>query len=145
MEVLGFYFTVAGTLTGIISLIITILINIKTTNIQKQIKYFEKKTTFKIKKEAIESKINLIYDKNKAKNEVDLIGIREVTMDLKQFDSLLSQKLYNKINEIEKIQKNTEKRKLSKKDIGEIMELIYEIKKILEYDFEVLNENLNEV
>jgi hypothetical protein len=144
MDITGFIFTIIGTVAGIVSLYITIIINRNTNDIKKNIKIHEVKTTFKISRESILNKLNKTYGEYKSNIDgVKIYEIKEILVDLKQYEELYDGEMIKILEDIsDDVTSCSKRNNPSRVKTEKLMVNVYKLIRLLESDIKVMKRDI---
>lgn len=144
MTVWGFWITVAGTVLGLISLVLALYIGVNTSKIKGNLmkKHLEKK--YRKTKRSIMVQLITSYNLLKEDNILDNSNIDECIISLSIYDEILSRITKSKLKTLSK-KLNDDTLNNTFKGKNEIRKLLYELIKRLENELDEQDEYLKEV
>ncbi|HDR8072013.1 TPA: hypothetical protein QCY71_005047 [Bacillus cereus] len=126
MTFLGFWITILGTVVGLVSLWITVIISKNTSKIRDDFMKKHLQEKYKIFKGTIVLKLDTSYALLKESDILDEIEIKESIISLNTYDDILSKETKKKLKTLKKMINNTKTRD-SETGKSEIRNLLYEI------------------
>lgn len=142
MNEIGFIITFIGTVAGIIALWMTIVINRKTNELQKNIKYFEVKATFKYTRLLALRKMQKIRKEYRNLGVYNLFEIKEILTELEECEDLYTEEFKESLTELKNELNKEYKGKIPKKIMENVVGVIYRLQRKLENDINVLKEEV---